>query len=163
MKVTVWLVTRERAAWIAAAETLGLCALLLLDADWWARSLVGLPLLAHLGHTAATALPMGSVPGRPEESKRQRRNQDLRSQVIGFLNEVRRVEAYAQRSKAAGMPDQEVERQLRSGRRGILEAAARVARVAGTGAHEALDAEEPKQRIRPLVHDVPKASPVDVG
>jgi hypothetical protein len=130
MKITIWLATRERDTWITAAEIFALATVLLYAPGTTIRLLVGLPLLAHLGYKALTSLPMGMVPGRPPGGK-ERRNQDLRTQVVGFLNEVRRVEEYAQRAVTAGRPHEEVENNLRSAEERMMAAAAEVAKVAG--------------------------------
>ncbi len=88
-------------------------------------------LLAHLGYTAMTGLPVGTIPGRPEGAARERRNLDLRSRVVGFLNEVRRVEAYAERARVSGLPPAEVERSLYSAQQRMMSAAAEVAKASG--------------------------------
>ena len=64
MRITVWLVTRDRASWIVAGEVV-LLTLLLSTGSPALRVWLGLPLLAHLGYRALTSLPIGQVPGRP--------------------------------------------------------------------------------------------------
>ncbi len=130
MKVRVWLLTRERSAWIAAAETFALTVLLTLAVESMLLRVVAFALAAHLGYTAMTALPMGSVPGRPAGA-RARRNLDLRAQVVSFLREVRRVDDYAQRAAVSGLAVQEVTVNLKAGEQRLMTAAARVAKVAG--------------------------------
>lgn len=110
------------------------------------RLVVGLPLLTHLGYKALTSLPMGEVPGRPEGAKRERRNQDLRSRVVVFLNEVRRVEEFAQRAKLAGHPTRELESTLRSAQQRMMAAAAQVAKETG---RSALATDPPPTDLRP--------------
>jgi len=78
-----------------------------------------------------TALPMGEVPGKRTSPARERRNQDLRSRVVGFLNEVRRVEAYAERARVSGHPASEVDRTLYSAQKRMMAAAAEVVKVSG--------------------------------
>jgi len=129
MKITVWLVTRERDTWITAAEIMAL-ALVLLAGGSTVRVLGGLPLLVLLGYRALASLPLGSVPGRPERG-RQRRNYDLRARVVGFLEEVRRVEHYVQQAELAGWSKAEVEENLRSAQARMMTAAAEVAKVTG--------------------------------
>ena len=130
MKLTVWLMTRERSTWFLAAEIFGLL-LILTTVPGTILRFVGLGLAAHLGYRVLTSLWIGSMPGRPASSKAERRNQDLRSSVIGFLNEVRRVEDYAQRARAGGLPVAELERDLRLAERRVMQAAAAVAKTAG--------------------------------
>jgi hypothetical protein len=131
MKMTVWMATRDRSTWIAGAEALVLALILFAGAGALIRFLVGLPVLAHLGYTAMTSLPIGSIPGRPMGTKQYRRNPDLRSRVGGFLNEVRRVEDYAHRARGAGLPPREVERALAGAHEKIMEAAALVVPAIG--------------------------------
>lgn len=129
MKITLWLATRERATYVSAAETLAL-AFLLVFGGGWLQAVIGLPILAHLGYTAATALPMGEVPGRPAGAK-QRRNQELRTQVASFLREVRRVEEYAQRARLGGHPPKQVKEALRIAEHRMMAAATGVVRAVG--------------------------------
>ena len=131
MKITIWLVTRERDTWITGAEILALAFLLLASPGPIARLWVGLPILAHLGYRALTSLPLGQVPGRPIGVARQRRNQHLRTRVIAFLNEVRRAENYALRATKVNEIPGELEANLRSAERRMMVAAGEVARVAG--------------------------------
>lgn len=131
IKISVWLLTRERSTWIGGAEILILAWVVISGPGTLLRLVVGLPVLAHLGYTALTSLPMGSVPGRPVGTKQYRRNQDLRSRVVGFLNEVRRVEEYTQRAHNAGWSKEEVAQDLRAARERIMNAAAQVAAVTG--------------------------------
>lgn len=131
MKITVWLARSHRATWIAAAETSTLALLLFSGPGTLVRVLVGMPVLAHLAYTAMTGLPIGTLPKRPVNVKRDRQNQELRSNVIGFLNQVRRVEEYAQRAQTGGVPVPEVERHLEAGRDRIMAAASQVAEVTG--------------------------------
>lgn len=95
------------------------------------RLAVGLPLLLHVGYLAVTSLPMGTIPGRPSGSKKERQNQDLRSRVVAFLGEVRRGEEYAQRVRVGGWPKSEVDANLRSSRQRLMAAAAAVAKAIG--------------------------------
>ena len=64
-----------------------------------------LPVLGHLGYRALTSLPIGQVPGRPAGMARQRRNLQLRTRVVAFLNEVRRAESYA--ASTGGAPGED--------------------------------------------------------
>lgn len=132
IKITVWLITRERATYITAAEVLGLALVLFTTPGSALRLLVGLPLLAHLGYTALTSLPLGMVPGRPEGSKQERRNQELRTRVVAFLNEVRRVEEYAQRARLAGNRGRKVEESLRAAEKRMMAAASDIAKATGS-------------------------------
>jgi len=136
IKITVWLASRERETWIASAEVLGI-ALILLSAPGPILSLlVGLPLLTHLGYTALTSLPIGMIPGR-SVVKRERRNQDLRIQVRAFLNEVRRVEEYVQRSRDLGRPRGEVEQSLHAAEKRMMAAAVKVVQATGRSTESA--------------------------
>jgi hypothetical protein len=135
MKITVWLGSRDRATWIALSETLMLGYLM------WQPGLVfrltlGLPLLVHLGYTAMTSLPMGMIPRRPEGSKRARRNQDLRSWVVRFLNEVKELEDYLWRARSADSSPEEVSEKLHVGRQRVMGAARQVARAVGSAPPE---------------------------
>jgi hypothetical protein len=130
LKVSVWLVTRERATWITAAEILVLGVVLLAASSPTVRLLIGLPLLVHLGYKALTSLPMGSVPGRPETGQ-PRRNYDLRLRIVRFLDEVRRVEDYAQQAEVAGWRDRDVQEYLFTGQRRVMAAAREVAKETG--------------------------------
>ena len=130
MKITVWLATRDRTTWIAAAEITGLIFVILAVPNTLAR-LVGFLLLGHLGYHALTSLPIGSIPSRPDGAKQYRRNQDLRSRIVGFLNEVRRVEHFAQQARVGGLPPLELERHLSSAKERVMAAAADVAEMSG--------------------------------
>lgn len=130
VKLTVWLLTRERSTWFLGAEILGLLFIVTTVPSAVLR-FVGLCLLIHLGYRVLTSLWIGSIPGRPVGSKLERRNQELRSSVIGFLNEVRRVEDYAQRARAGGLPTSKLEKDLRIAERRVMQAAAGVAKTAG--------------------------------
>jgi hypothetical protein len=128
MKIRIWLLTRERSSWIAAAEIFGLALVLTLAVESGLARLLAFALLGHLGYTALTGLPMGEVPGRPAGGQR-RRNLDLRLQVVAFLREVRRVDEFAQRAQLASQPHVQVEADLRAGEQRVLAAAAKVARA----------------------------------
>jgi hypothetical protein len=127
MRITVRLVTWDRATWITGAEVV-LLALLLTAASSALRLWLGLPVLGHLGYRALTSLPIGQVPGRPAGMARQRRNLQLRTRVVAFLNEVRRAESYA--ASTGGAPG-EAEANLDVARARIVAAAEEVADVAG--------------------------------
>lgn len=134
MKITVWLVTRTRETWITSAE-LGTLALML----YWGpgvlvRLLIGVPLLVHVGYTALTGLPIGKIPGRPDGVRQTRRNQDLRSSVVGFLNEVRRAEDQAQRALASGRPVTELAHYRQTAGKRMMAAAVEVVKATGRGA-----------------------------
>src|SRR5688572_2209205 len=109
MKLTIWLVTRDRWTFFTGAEILGLL-LVLLSPSQTMRVMFGLPLLSHLGYRALTSIPLGEIPGRPEWAKQVRRNQDLRSRVLGFLNEMRRVEDLAHHGHIGGRTPEAVEK-----------------------------------------------------
>lgn len=101
------------------------------------RLLVGLPLLAHLGYTGMIPLPMGLIPRHPDGSKQARRNQDLRSWVVRFLNEVREFEDYLWRARSADSSSAEVSEKLRLGRQRVMAVASQVARAGGSAPLEA--------------------------
>jgi hypothetical protein len=132
VKISVWLVTRERETWITSAELLLLGVILLLPTSPMVRMLFGLPLLAHVGYKALTSLPMGLVPGRPERGQ-HRRHYDLRARVVRFLDEVKRVEDFAQRAELAEVPDDEVKEFLFAAQRRVMAAARDVAKQTGQG------------------------------
>ena len=152
MRITVWLATRDRPTWIAAAEVLVAAIVLLSGAGTAVRLLVGLPLVIHLGYSAMTAVPVGMIPGRPIGAKQPRRNQDLRSNVVGFLNEVRRVEDFAQRAKTGGLPDDEIQLNLQAAQRRILTSAAIVAKAMGRITSEEQETEKPARATTLLTH-----------
>ncbi len=131
IRITVWLATRDRPTWIAAGEVLAVSLILLFASHWALARLVGLAFLAHLGYSAMTSVPIGEIPGRPSGAARQRRNLDLRARVVGFLNEVRRVEAYAERARVSGLPSSEIERNLHTAQRRMMAAAAEVVKCSG--------------------------------
>jgi hypothetical protein len=139
VKISIWLLTRERETWITGAEILGLAAVLVVTSTGWLPLLVGVPLLVHVGYKALTSLPMGQVPGRPEGSKQVRRNQDLRSWVVGFLNEMRRMESIAHQASVGGRSRKDIEKDLRWAKKRLMATAAEVAKAAG--------------RVRPPVRD----------
>ena len=60
-----------------------------------------------------------------------RKNDYLRTSVVGLLAEVRRVEDYAQRARGAGLSSETVELSLERGERRIMAAASLVAKVTG--------------------------------
>jgi hypothetical protein len=130
MKLRIWLVTRDRETWFTGAEIVGL-AMVLASASGTLRLVLGLPLLAHLGYRALTSVPLGQIPGRPEWAKQVRRNQDLRSRVVGFLNEMRRVEDLAHHGSLSGRAPEAVERDLIYAKKRMMEAAKEVIRAAG--------------------------------
>lgn len=127
----MWLVTRERRTLITAAELLVLWIVLFVADDGALRLLLGIPLFLHVGYLALTSLPLGEVPRRPDNARKERRNQDLRSRIVGFLNEIRRAEDYAHRARVAGWPEREVEENLRLARERAMMAAASAVRVMG--------------------------------
>jgi hypothetical protein len=131
IRITVWLATRDRPTWIAAVETLFIGLIVLAAPEMTLARVCGLALLAHLGYSAMTSLPVGQIPGRPRSMARERRNADLRTRVVGFLNEIRRVEAYAERARVAGLPASEVERTLHTAHERMMVAAAEVVKVTG--------------------------------
>lgn len=131
IKITVWLVTRERRTLITAAELLVLWIVLFVVDGGVLRLLVGIPLFLHVGYLALTSLPLGEVPRRPDSAREERRNQDLRSRIVGFLNEVRRAEDYARRARVGGWPESEVEENLRLARERAMSAAASAVKVMG--------------------------------
>ena len=131
VKRTVWLARLDRATWIASAEAAVLGLILVSGPGKWVRLLIGVPVLVHLAYTTMTSLPMGQIATRPEGVNRVRQNQDLRTCVVGFLNEVRRVEDYANRARTAGLPTEAVDQSLERGQRRIMVAAKQVAKFTG--------------------------------
>jgi hypothetical protein len=91
--------------------------------------LLAFGLLAHLGYSALTGLPMGEIPGRPPGGQ-QRRNLDLRAKVVVFLREVRRLEEYAQRARLSGWSRTEVDTNMHAAESRIMTAASSVAEAA---------------------------------
>jgi len=130
VRFSVWLVTRERDTWVTAAEILLLGLVLLVPSGAAVRIIFGLPLLVHVGYRALTSLPMGKVPGRPERGQ-PRRHYDLRLRVVRFLDEVKRVEDYAQRAELSSLSDREVDEFLFTGQRRVMAAAKEVAKETG--------------------------------
>lgn len=153
MKIRIWLVTRERDTWITGGVILAL-ALVLLAIPGTLLRFVGFVLLGYLGYRALTSLPLGMVPGRPDGASQHRRNLDLRSRVVGFLNTVRSVEDYAQRVKLAGGPEGEVEKSLRSAQMRVMNAAAEVVKAMGRGTPEPTAGPAPETRPR-VTHQAP--------
>jgi hypothetical protein len=147
VKITVWLATRDRSTWIALTEGMVLAWIVLEGPGRFIRMLVGLPVLVHLAYTAMTGLPIGTLPGRPAGAKRDRVNQDLRSHVIGFLNEVRRVEEYAQRARTAGLPSNEVQDNLAAAQRRMMAAAAQVVKVTGRSVEDVRAEQRPAEPL----------------
>jgi len=130
VKVTVWLLTRERETWITGVEVLLLGIVLIVPSNVLVRLLFGIPLLVHVGYRALTSLPMGSVPGRPPRGQ-QRRRYDLRVRVVRFLEEVKRLEDYAQQAEVAQLPEREVREVMFTGQQRVMAAARQVARQTG--------------------------------
>jgi len=135
--------------------------LLLLQPGLAIRLFVGLPVVAHLGYRAATALPMGMIPGRPEGSKQVRRNQDLRSWIVRFLNEVKELEDYLARARTGNWTAPEVEERIRVGRQKVMAAATKVAEAVGrTPAKPEEDQMPGRETVPVLTHARPTvASP----
>lgn len=131
IKLTIWLVTLERSTWIRSAEIVGLALIVLAAPPLPIRLAVGLPLLVVLGYSALTSLPLGMIPRKPDGAKQDRRNQELRSRVVGFLNDVRGLEAYVQRARVAGVRKSEVEANLRKAQQKLMRAAAEMVTVMG--------------------------------
>jgi hypothetical protein len=154
MKLRIWLVTRDRLTWFTAAEIVALAIVLLGGSDS-VRLLFGLPLLAHLGYMALTSVPLGQIPGRPEWAKQVRRNQDLRSRVVGFLNEMRRVEDLAHHAHIGGRSPIAIEKDLITAKQRMMAAASEVVKAAGQLGPQVADATEaspprpkPAKRVR---------------
>jgi hypothetical protein len=132
MKLRFWLARLDRNTLTYSAEIGGLALILLMGPPWYVRLLVGFPLLVHLGYSALTSLPLGMIPRRPENAKApHRRNQDLRSRVVGFLNDIRSIEAYAQQAAIADLPRSDVEATLRKAQSKIMRSAAEMVTVMG--------------------------------
>lgn len=130
MRITVWLMSRERRTWLTAAE-ISVLGLIVVGAPGApVRLLIGLPIVAHLGYQALTSLPMGLVPRR-KEGGLHRRRYDLRARVVRFLDEVKRVEDYADRARISGLPEADVEQYLNGAQRRVMTAAAAVAQATG--------------------------------
>jgi len=138
MKIRIWLVTRERATWIAAAEILGLSAVLWVATESTVLRLAGFALIAHLGYMAMTGLPMGRIPGKPPGGQ-PRLNLDLRAQVMAFLREVRRVDEHTQRARVSGVPPAQLADSVRAGEQRVMAAAARVAKLSTRGSIRGID------------------------
>jgi hypothetical protein len=130
MKITVWLATMDRRTWTTAAEVLILAGIVWIAPGALVRILVGIPLLAHVGYLALTSLPMGVVPRRAEGGQ-SRRHYDLRERVVRFLEEVRRVEHYAEQARVGGIARKEIDEQVRSAQRRVMNAAVAVAQATG--------------------------------
>jgi hypothetical protein len=161
MKVRVWLVKWERGTWIAGAEILGLALVLTMAVEPSIARLLGFALLAHLGYSALTSLPMGAIPGRPP-GRQHRRNLELRAKVVVFLREVRRLEEFVQRARLSGWSRRDIEANLHVSERQMMSAAADVAKVARRTATEPPDTSTLPDRAssaRPLtVHAPPRAA-----
>jgi len=130
MRITVWMLTRERRTWLTATEILVLGLIVLVAPAATVRLLIGLPIVVHLGYQALTSLPLGHVPRR-REGGLHRRRYDLRARIVRFLDEVKRAEDYAQRARFSGLDEQNVEEYLHVAQRRVLTAAAAVAQVTG--------------------------------
>ena len=145
IKLTIWLVTLERSTWIRGAEILGLALIIIVAPPWPFRLAVGLPLLVLLGYGALTSLPLGMIPRKPDGAKQDRRNQDLRSRVVGFLNDVRGLEAYVQRARISDLPRSELEANLRKAQQKLMRSAADMVTVMGKAP---IEAPEPSNTVR---------------
>jgi hypothetical protein len=130
MRITVWMLTRERRTWLTAAEILVVGLIVLIAPAAVVRLLIGLPIVVHLGYQALTSLPMGVVPRRKEGGVHRRRY-DLRARVVRFLDEVKRVEDYADRARISGLKEDDVEDYLHVAQRRVMTAAAAVAQATG--------------------------------
>jgi hypothetical protein len=130
MRITVWMMTRERRTWLTGAQVLVLGLIVVSAPTAPVRLLIGLPLVVYLGYQALTSLPLGLVPRRKEGGVHRRRY-DLRSRVVRFLDEVRRVEDYADRARISGLKEQDVEEYLNVAQRRVMSAAASVAQATG--------------------------------
>lgn len=121
----------EGAMWITVAEALVLFLVLVVGPNLTIRLVLGLPVLAHLVYSALTSLPLGKVPGPPEGVDERRKNHQLRERVVTFLNEVQRVEEFARRAKTAGLPPEEVQKNLARADRKLRSTASEVVEVVG--------------------------------
>jgi hypothetical protein len=160
MKIRVWLVTWDRATWIAGAEILGLAVLLMTAIESSAARMLGFALLAHLGYSALTSLPMGAIPGRPA-GRQQRRNLELRAKVVVFLREVQRLEEYVQRARLSGWSHRDIETNLQASELRLMAAATDVAKVARRTAVTPPDTAAPPDQgasARLTVHALPRAA-----
>lgn len=119
--------------WVTVAEALYLALLLVIGPGVWVRVVIGLPILAHLAYTRLASLPRDEEPTLPKSVDGRRRNYELRKRVEEFLNEVKRMERYAVRAKAAGLPRSEVEDNLRSVEKRLHATVAEVPKVVGRG------------------------------
>ena len=131
MKTTNWLARVERATWVAAVEAAALTLILFAGPSTSVRLFVGVPMLAHLAWTAFARPSLEQPSHGSQGATGVRRNDYLRTSVVGFLAEVRRVEAYAQRARSAGLSGETVELSLERGERRIMAAASVVAKVTG--------------------------------
>lgn len=121
----------ERSTWIAGAETLALILLLTSFRESALFLYAGLPLVLHLGWSAATSMPVGRIPGPPSGTGERRRNHLLRYQVVAFLSQVQRVEAAAEKAAVAGMPRPALQEKLQVEGRVLQEIASDMVKVAG--------------------------------
>lgn len=116
------------------------------------RLAIGVPLLVLLGYAALTSLPLGMIPRKPDGAKQHRRNQDLRSRVVGFLNDIRGLEAYVQRARIAEVPRSEVEANLRKAQQKLMRSAAEMVTVMGRVPIEASVAPDAEETRKPRGH-----------
>ena len=130
IKRSIWIPVWERETWITLAEILVL-SLVIITPGTAIRLLIGLPLLFHLGWTTLTSLPVGKIPGPPKGISERRRNHDLRTRVVAFLNEVQRVERYVQQAEETGLPQSKLGESLRSAERRMLATAEEVVKLTG--------------------------------
>lgn len=121
----------ERRTWIALAETVALVGLILFFRDTLVLLALGLPLVAHLAWTAVTSVPVGQIPGPPPGIGERRRNHLLRYQVVAFLDQVQRVETFAEKANTAGKPRPDLERELSVAGRRLQAIASDIVKVAG--------------------------------
>jgi len=121
----------ERGTIITIAEVTALIVLLLLDPPSTARILVGIPLVLHLGWSAATSLPIGRVPGPPPGVGERRRKHLLRYQVVAFLNQVQQVESLVEERNGSTKPRRSVEQELEVAENRLKEIAGDIVKVAG--------------------------------
>ena len=121
----------EVTTWIAAGETAALLALLMFFREASLMLVAAVPLVLHLGWSAATSLPVGRVPGPPPGVGERRRNHLLRYQVREFLEEVQRVEAAAEKATLQGVPRTKFEKELARSGQNLQEIAQNMVKVAG--------------------------------
>ena len=130
MKLSIWLRTRDQDTWIVTIEAVLIGFVLLVEPSPYAR-LLAVALLGHLAWVTTDLLRMTRNGRSRAGSRAVRANHELRTHVIHFLREIKRVEAFRRRAAASPLSSEQVNERIVAAQLQILTAASKAAKVVG--------------------------------